>query len=88
MFNTWWTKDNAYAIWEGLGCCGLSTMDVDYQGSFPITALFPELKLSQMRRIMAHQNELGQVPHTYDADVDRIDPAGLRPRGHEPAVRD
>ncbi len=63
-------------------------MDVDYQGSFPITALFPELKLSQMRRIMAHQNELGQVPHTYDADVDRIDPAGYARVDMKPAVRD
>lgn len=71
--NTWWTKDGGYAIWEGLGCCGLSTTDVDYQGSFPIVALFPELKLSQMKKIIAHQNELGQVPHNYPGDMDRVD---------------
>lgn len=71
--NTWWTKDGSYAIWEGLGCCGLSTTDVDYQGSFPIIALFPELKLSQMKRIIAHQNDLGQVPHNYPGDVNRVD---------------
>ena len=71
--NTWWTKDGSYAIWEGLGCCGLSTTDVDYQGSFPVIALFPELKLSQMKQIIAHQNNLGQVPHTYAGDVGRVD---------------
>lgn len=73
VFNTWWTKDGAYAIWEGLGCCGLSTTDVDYQGSFPIVALFPELKLDQMRRIIVHQNEAGQVPHNFAGDVNRVD---------------
>src|SRR6185437_9664332 len=73
VFNTWWTKDGAYAIWEGLGCCGLSTTDVDYQGSFPIVALFPDLKLEQMRRIIAHQNDQGQVPHNYSSDVDQVD---------------
>jgi uncharacterized protein (DUF608 family) len=71
--NTWWTKDGNYAIWEGLGCCGLSTMDVDYQGSFPVIALFPELKLAQMKQIMRHQNSLGQVPHTYAGDVEKVD---------------
>ncbi len=71
--NTWWTQDNHYAIWEGLGCCGLSTTDVDYQGSFPLLALFPDLKLTQMRQIMAHQNSAGQVPHTYEGDTNRVD---------------
>lgn len=71
--NTWWTRDGSYAIWEGLGCCGLSTMDVDYQGSFPIVALFPELKLGQMRQSIRFQNSKGQVPHTYAGDVERVD---------------
>jgi uncharacterized protein (DUF608 family) len=73
VVNTWWTKDGGYAVWEGLGCCGLSTTDVDYQGSFPIVALFPDLKLSQMKRIIAHQNDLGQVPHNFAGDLDRVD---------------
>ncbi len=71
--NTWWTKDGSYAIWEGLGCCGLSTTDVDYQGSFPVVALFPELKLAQMKQMIGHQNRLGQVPHNYAGDVERVD---------------
>jgi uncharacterized protein (DUF608 family) len=73
VVNTWWTKNGSYAIWEGLGCCGLSTTDVDYQGSFPIVALFPELKLSQMKQIIAHQNALGQVPHNFAGDLDQVD---------------
>jgi uncharacterized protein (DUF608 family) len=76
--NTWWTKDGSYAIWEGLGCCGLSTTDVDYQGSFPIVALFPELKLSQMKRIITFQNDKGQVPHNFDSDVHRVDNEFMR----------
>ncbi len=76
--NTWWTRDGSYAIWEGLGCCGLSTMDVDYQGSFPVVALFPELKLGQMRQSIRFQNSKGQVPHTYAGDVERVDDGFLR----------
>jgi uncharacterized protein (DUF608 family) len=77
VFNTWWIKDGSYAIWEGLGCCGLSTTDVDYQGSFPIIALFPELKLSQMKKIIALQNERGQVPHNYAGSFDQVDANGF-----------
>ncbi len=73
VFNTWWTRDGGYAIWEGLGCCGLSTTDVDYDGSFPIVALFPELKLSQMKRIIAYQNEQGQVPHNFKHTLRQVD---------------
>lgn len=71
--STWWTKDGSYAVWEGLGCCGLSTTDVDYDGSFSVVALFPELKLSQMKRTIAHQNSLGQVPHNFTGDLDQVD---------------
>jgi len=76
--NTWWIKDGSYAIWEGLGCCGLSTTDVDYDSSFPIVALFPELKLSQMKQIIAFQNDLGQVPHNYASDLHRVDHGFMR----------
>jgi uncharacterized protein (DUF608 family) len=74
--NTWWVKDGEYSIWEGLGCCGQSTMDVEYDGSFPIIALFPELKLSQMRRMLHFQRANGQVPHTYDGDFTHVDQSG------------
>ncbi len=78
VFNTWWTKDGGYAIWEGLGCCGLSTTDVDYQGSFPIVALFPELKLGQMKQIIGYQNSEGQVPHNYSGFLHQVDNGFMR----------
>ena len=78
VFNTWWTKDGSYAIWEGLGCCGLSTTDVDYQGSFPIIALFPELKLEQMKQIIGYQSNEGQVPHNYSGYVHQVDSGFMR----------
>ena len=74
--NTWWIKDGRYSIWEGLGCCGQSTTDVDFDGSGSIVALFPELKLGQMKDIIRFQNEAGQVPHNYSDSFDRIDRGG------------
>ncbi len=71
--NTWWTKEGHYSIWEGLGCCGQSTTDVDFDGSSSIVALFPELKLRQMEHIGAFQNERGQVPHNYKNRFDGVD---------------
>ena len=76
--NTWWTRDGSYAIWEGLGCCCLSTTDVDYNGSFPVLALFPQLKMSQMKQTIAFQNDLGQVPHNYGGVPHRVDNGFLR----------
>jgi uncharacterized protein (DUF608 family) len=71
--NTWWSKDGHFAVWEGLGCCGLSTTDVDFDGSSSNIALFPELKLGQMKHIVKFQNGLGQVPHNYARTFDRVD---------------
>jgi uncharacterized protein (DUF608 family) len=71
--STWWIKDGGYAIWEGLGCCGHSTTDVDYQGNHPLVALFPELRLGQSRRMIQFQNERGQVPHFFTTDLDHVD---------------
>jgi uncharacterized protein (DUF608 family) len=71
--STWWLEDGGYGIWEGLGCCGHSTTDVDYQGSHPVVALFPELKLGQSKRMIKLQNDRGQVPHTYTGDFDHVD---------------
>ena len=71
--NTWWSKDGHFAVWEGLGCCGLSTTDVDFDGSSSNIALFPELKLGQMKHIIKFQNELGQVPHNYASTFERVD---------------
>jgi len=70
---TWWIKDGGYGIWEGLGCCGHSTTDVDYQGCHSLTALFPELRLSQSKRLIKFQNAQGQVPHNFSNDFDHAD---------------
>jgi uncharacterized protein (DUF608 family) len=75
--NTWWTKEGHYSIWEGLGCCGQSTTDVDFDGSSSVVALFPELKLGQMKHIGAFQNALGQVPHNYSNNFNRVDGGGF-----------
>ncbi len=74
--NTWWDKAGHYSIWEGLGCCGQSTMDVEFDASFSVVALFPELKLGQMRNLLQFQKPNGQVPHTYDGDFHHVDQGG------------
>jgi uncharacterized protein (DUF608 family) len=71
--NTWWSKEGHYSIWEGLGCCGQSTTDVDFDGSSSVVALFPELKLEQMKHIGTFQNARGQVPHNYNGRFDGVD---------------
>lgn len=76
----WWTKDGAFGVWEGLGCCGFHTMDITYQGSFPLIALFPDLQKTQMLHGARFQREDGRIPHTFtpdfaavDNDFDRVD---------------
>ena len=48
-------RTTTFAIWEGLGCCGMQTLDVTYYGSFPILILFPELEKVQMRMTAGFQ---------------------------------
>jgi uncharacterized protein (DUF608 family) len=47
--SSFYVRDGRFGLWEGLGCCGLQTLDVSYYGSFPILLLFPELEKRQMR---------------------------------------
>jgi uncharacterized protein (DUF608 family) len=76
--SAWWTQGSSYAVWEGLGCCGLSTTDLDYEGSFSIVALFPELQMSQVEQTIAFQNQLEQVPHNFAGDVRSVDSGFMR----------
>ena len=46
--STWWSRNGRFGVWEGLGCCGINTTDIVYQGSFPAIALFPELQMKEM----------------------------------------
>ena len=73
---TWWTHDGDFAVWEGIGCCGLNTTDIMYQGSFGILALFPELQKRMMRMNAAVQREDGFVHHVFRGDLKHIDEGG------------
>jgi uncharacterized protein (DUF608 family) len=59
-------------VWEGLGCCGLNTTDIMYQGSFNILALFPELQKRMLRMNARFQREDGRVPHLFLGDLDHV----------------
>jgi uncharacterized protein (DUF608 family) len=71
--SSWWTRQGKFAIWEGLGCCGLQTMDITYQGSYPLIALYPELQKAQLEMAAALQRPDGRVPHFFSGDLDNVD---------------
>ncbi len=71
--SSWWCRDGRFAIWEGLGCCGLHTTDITYQGSFPIIALFPELQKGQIKMGAAYQRADGRIPHFFSPDLLHVD---------------
>ena len=71
--SSWWCKDGRFAIWEGLGCCGLHTTDITYQGSFPIIALFPELQMQQVKMGASYQRSDGRIPHFFSPDLLHVD---------------
>ena len=71
--STWWTRDGSFGVWEGLGCCGLHTTDITYQGSFGLVALFPELQKAQMEMGARFQREDGRVHHLFIPDFSSVD---------------
>jgi hypothetical protein len=71
--STWWTRDGKFAVWEGLGCCGFHTMDITYQGSFNLIALFPELQKGQMLMGADFQRQDGRVAHFFTPDFFHVD---------------
>jgi len=71
--SSWWCKDGRFAIWEGLGCCGLHTTDITYQGSFPIIALFPDLQKQQIKMGASYQRKDGRIPHFFAPDLLHVD---------------
>ena len=75
---TWWTKRDDFAVWEGLGCCGLHTTDITYQGSFPIISLFPELQKRQMEMGARFQRDDGRVHHMFLNDLSVVDDGGYK----------
>ncbi len=67
--STWWDKSGRFAVWEGLGCCGLQTLDITLYGSFPIVLFFPELQKSQMRLVAVDAEKLGRPPHLFHGSL-------------------
>ncbi len=70
---TWWVKDGTYAVWEGMGCCGLQTMDVAFYASHPISLLFPHQQKSSMRLTARHQKPDGEIPHFFPGTFEHPD---------------
>lgn len=70
---SWWSKAGEFAIWEGYGSCGFHTMDITFQGSFNLLALFPELQLAQMEMGAKLQREDGRVHHFFTPDFTSVD---------------
>ena len=71
--SSWWTKNGMFAIWEGLGCCGLHTTDITYQGSWPIIAMWPELQKQQMVMGAKFQRQDGRVHHFFEGSLANVD---------------
>ncbi len=70
---SWWIRNGRFGIWEGLRCCGFHTMDISYQGSFSLLALFPELETVQMELSTRYQRDDGRIPHLLAVDLQQVD---------------
>lgn len=67
---SWWTQDGLMGLWEGLGCCGLSSATVMEQGSHPVTALFPEYEKAWTDMAITWQNDVnGRMYILYPSDL-------------------
>jgi len=67
--STWWDKSGRFAVWEGLGCCGLQTLDITLYGSFPIILFFPDQQKSQMELVSVTAQECGRPPHLFHGSL-------------------
>ena len=70
---TWWVKDGTFAVWEGMGCCGLQTLDVAFYGSHIISLLFPHQQRTSMRLTARHQKPDGEMPHFFPGTFEHPD---------------
>jgi uncharacterized protein (DUF608 family) len=66
---TWWDKSGRFAIWEGLGCCGLQTLDISLYGTFPVIQWFPELEKSQIRLVAETAKVCQRPPHLFHGSL-------------------
>lgn len=62
--SAWFDRKGRFGIWEGLGRCGLQTVDVSHYASHIMALLFPDLDASQQRLAAANCNSKGKIPHT------------------------
>jgi uncharacterized protein (DUF608 family) len=76
----WWDRRGRFGVWEGLGCCGLQTIDVGHYGSLPILQLFPRLDAALNRLSAANCEPSGKVPHLMPGQFGRNDYKGGRGR--------
>jgi non-lysosomal glucosylceramidase len=66
---TWFGREGGFFIWEGLGHCGIDTVDVDHYGSFGLATLFPTLRAQVIRQIAAGARPDGRIPHAYNRNI-------------------
>lgn len=70
--SSWWIQDDKMGMWEGLGTIGQNTVDVAYQGSHPISSLFPQWAKSWTRLASTYQNEeTGRLYHSLPNDMNQ-----------------
>ena len=90
---SWWVKEGIFAIWEGLGSCGLHTTDVSFYATYPIIAMFPELEKRMILQEAAVQRADGRVHHYfvddfYHVDTDAYERVDMNPQFVLMAYRD
>lgn len=76
----WWDRQSRFGIWEGIGCCGLQTIDVGHYSAWAVMQFFPELDAAQNRLSASNLEPSGKVPHTMPGRFDCNDFGGGRGR--------
>ena len=69
---SWWDRDGRFALFEASRTCQLmSTVDVLYYASIPVSWCYPDLQESCILQIAAAQRDDGYIPH--DLGRGRVD---------------
>lgn len=71
--DSWYLKNGAFGLWEGLGYCGFNTTDILYHASHSLAVLFPDIEKKIMAHTAAFQREDGRMPHFFTPDLDHVD---------------
>lgn len=63
---SFYTKAGEYFLWEGLGSCGMNTVDVQHYASFGVLHLFPSIQCEVIDMTGRSQRESdGMIPHAF-----------------------